>query len=330
MALAPHGSCAPAQLAPCCLSPTACRPLCGPCCLPSAACPLLPSLTACRPCTGGLWSLSRQANYFGEASFWLAGYATGALEWAAFGHHAGMAWQRHGMACHCRAPSWAGTAASCQEPAALPLLPRHPPAAPAAGATCAGVALLAALRAYQSLPQALGAAVGVAGIVGIIAGESKRRQVPAWRPVCACAALPASAAVTAGEGSSVWVCSGPDQCCCCCHPCLLPPCRAADKERQYSGPEWEQYKSDTAQVRCAALRGTQHLASNLPRGLAALPALSFVEFLISCKRCCTLLPPCRSCPSSIASRRGAPAPRPPRQSRKQSEQQLDAVCATML
>lgn len=74
--------------------------------------------------------------------------------------------------------------------AALPPLPRHQPTAPPA-AFVLGIALLAALRAYQSLPQALGAAVGVAGIVAIIAGESKRWQVPAWRPGFACPDPPA-------------------------------------------------------------------------------------------------------------------------------------------
>jgi len=39
-------------------------------------CPVPPR--TCRPCMHGLWGLSRQANYFGEAAFWLGGYATGA------------------------------------------------------------------------------------------------------------------------------------------------------------------------------------------------------------------------------------------------------------
>jgi hypothetical protein len=32
-------------------------------------------------------------------------------------------------------------------------------------------------------------------------------------------------------------------------PLPAAPCRAADTDQQYSGPEWEQYKRDTAQVR---------------------------------------------------------------------------------
>lgn len=58
----------------------------APCCVlphPSAACSVVihqpPALPAspCRPCMSGLWALSRQANYLGEATFWLAGYGAG-------------------------------------------------------------------------------------------------------------------------------------------------------------------------------------------------------------------------------------------------------------
>ena len=100
-----------------------------------------------------------------------------------------LAWR--GMAWRCLAASWAGPAASCGHSTLLchPCPGINP--LPLPPAFVLGIALLAALRAYQSLPQALGAAVGVAGIVAIIAGESKRRQVPAWRPGFAHPAPPA-------------------------------------------------------------------------------------------------------------------------------------------